>query len=359
MVQRFLERRASSRTSALRDSAIVAGTIASIWLLILYWGLMVKLLGNDGLVYWAVNPADPYVGSTVGGEGAYLYSPAFTLAFTPFRLLPREVFFVVWTGLIVLAALWLAKPWPLMLLPLALPVIQDAMIGNIHILLGAAIVLGFRWPATWAFVLLSKVTPGVGLLWFLVRREWRSLAIALGVTVAIAAASYALAPQQWVDWIALLRHDGGQESTGLLIRLACAAALVAWGGLTSRAWTVPIAAMLALPVIWQLVRDAPRRGLAQGATADPRTVQRRKRRSLPHRRWAEPAPAHAAGGGRAAARPGYRLRPSPMTAKHQILHENLRSGRSPGPRRGWNRSRGADPCPAGITLIPAPYLVAI
>ena len=43
-----------------------------------------------------------------------------------------------------------------------------------------AIVLGFRWPFTWAFVLLTKVTPGVGLLWFAVRREWRSLAIALG-----------------------------------------------------------------------------------------------------------------------------------------------------------------------------------
>ena len=34
--------------------------------------------------------------------------------------------------------------------------------GNIHLLLAAAIVLGFRWPATWSLVLLTKVTPVSG-----------------------------------------------------------------------------------------------------------------------------------------------------------------------------------------------------
>ena len=72
---------------------------------------------------------------------------------------------------------------------LSLPVSQEILIGNIHLLLAAAIVLGFRWPGTWAFVLLTKVTPGVGLLWFAVRREWRSLGIALGATAAIVAVS--------------------------------------------------------------------------------------------------------------------------------------------------------------------------
>src|SRR5207237_2518368 len=71
-------------------------------------------------------------------------------------------------------------------------------------LLGAAIVLGFRWPWTWAFVLLTKVTPGVGLLWFAFRREWRSLGIALGVTAAIAAVSFALRPDLWREWLDLL-----------------------------------------------------------------------------------------------------------------------------------------------------------
>ena len=36
----------------------------------------------------------------------------------------------------------------------------------------------------------------------------------------------------------------------LLVRLPFAAALVTWGALTNRPWTVPLAAMLALPTIW-------------------------------------------------------------------------------------------------------------
>lgn len=250
MTTTFLRSRTGSWSRALRDAAIIAGTIASLWLLLIYWDGMVKLLANDGLVYWGVDPAAPYAGATVGGEGAYLYSPAFTQAFTPFRMLPREAFAIVWSAVILAAAVWMARAWPLMLLPLFLPVVQDVMIGNIHILLALAIYLGFRWPATWAFVLLTKVTPGVGLLWFVVRREWRSLAIALGTTAAIVGVSYVVAPQQWADWIALLRRDGGQESGRLLLRLVAAAAIVTWGALTDRAWTVPIAAMLALPVIW-------------------------------------------------------------------------------------------------------------
>ena len=64
--------------------------------------------------------------------------------------------------------------------------------------------LGFRYPWTWAFVLLTKVTPGLGLVWFAVRREWRALAIALGVTAAIVAVSLVLDRQLWSEWISFL-----------------------------------------------------------------------------------------------------------------------------------------------------------
>ena len=66
--------------------------------------------------------------------------------------------------------------------------------GNIHLLLAAAIVAEFRWPAAWSFVLLTKVTPGIGLLWFAVRREWRPLMIALGATAAIAGLTFIIVP---------------------------------------------------------------------------------------------------------------------------------------------------------------------
>ena len=65
----------------------------------------------------------------------------------------------------------------------------------------------FRWPGTWSFVLLTKVTPGIGLLWFAARREWRNLAIALGVTAAIVAVSMAIDPALWRSWIELLLRE--------------------------------------------------------------------------------------------------------------------------------------------------------
>jgi hypothetical protein len=268
------------RGRALRDGLILFGLLATA-----YWYLV---LGDanwrgpsaDGLVYWAVDPADPYRAATVGGLDAYLYSPAFAQVFSIIGLLPREVFIVGWTLFIAAVALWLAKPWPAGLLILLLPVSQDVVIGNIHVLMAAAIVLGFRWPGFWAFVLLTKVTPGVGLVWFLVRREWRSLAIALGVTAAIAAVSFAIAPQTWFDWVAVLRGNGGNESGRLIPRLILAALICAWGGLTDRRWAVPLAAMVALPVIWSdafamllgCVAVGRRRSVATASRPDPRSA---------------------------------------------------------------------------------------
>jgi hypothetical protein len=242
--------RRAFRRRALRDGLMIAGLLATA-----YWYLV---LGDanwrgpsaDGLVYWDVDPANPYAGATVGALNAYLYSPAFAQVFGLIGLLPREVFIVGWTAFIAGVAVWLARPWPAALLILSLPVSQDVVIGNIHVLMAAAIVLGFRWPGFWAFVLLTKVTPGIGLLWFAVRREWRSLFVALGITAAIVAVSFAIAPQTWVDWISVLRGNGGNESGRLVPRLVLAAIICAWGALTDRRWTVPLAAMIALPVIW-------------------------------------------------------------------------------------------------------------
>ena len=242
---------APDRAAAVRHGLALMGLIIAAWIYLVVGDRTWANPGSDGLVYWAVDPANPYAGSFVGGEGAFLYSPAFAQVFWLIGRLPREVFIVGWTILLAVVAIWLARPWPAALLVLALPVSQEILIGNIHLLLALAIVLGFRWPATWSFVLLTKVTPGVGLVWFTVRREWRALAIALGATVAIAAVSVAIGGiQPWLDWIALLRRDGGAESWRLYVRLAIAAALVVWGARTDRRWTVPLAALIALPVVW-------------------------------------------------------------------------------------------------------------
>jgi hypothetical protein len=286
-----------ARRRALRHGLAIAGLIVAAYMYVVIGDPTWRNPGADGVVYWAVDPADPYRGSTVGGENAFLYSPAFAQLFAVIGLLPRELFIVLWTALLAAVALWLARPWPAALLALALPVSQEVLIGNIHLLLTAAIVVGMRWPAAWAFVLLTKVTPGVGLVWFLVRREWRALAIVALATVAVVAVSFAVAPQAWFDWIALLRRDGGQESGRLLLRLAVAAAVVGWGAWTDRAWTVPLGALLGLPVIW-----SDSFSMLLGCVALSRWAELRRRSPVadPAARtaWNRVAPGQDAGSGR-------------------------------------------------------------
>jgi Glycosyltransferase family 87 len=128
--------------------------------------------------------------------------------------------------------------------------------GNVSLVLAVAIVAGFRWPWTWSFVLLTKITPGVGLLWFVLRREWRQLAIALGFTAAVVAVSFALMPDAWRAWISLLEANTGKGGTWaavpipLLIRGPVGVALIAWGAPRNQRWVVPVGAMLALPALW-------------------------------------------------------------------------------------------------------------
>jgi hypothetical protein len=210
---------------------------------------------QDSKAYYLASLDDPYARSQVGGDYSFLYSPAFAQMLAPLRMLPVNVFVAVWTLLLVVALAWTAGRLALPLLLLQ-PVVASIALGNIELLLAAAIVAGFRWPAAWSFVLLSKVTPGVGLLWFAVRREWRSLAIALGATALIVAVSFALAPRLWFDWVdVLVRNRATTVSLPVLpgplaLRVTIAAVLIAWGGLTDRRWTVPVGAALAVPVGW-------------------------------------------------------------------------------------------------------------
>ena len=105
-------------------------------------------------------------------------------------------------------------------------------------------------------MLLTKVTPGVGLLWFAVRREWRALAIALGVTGAIVAVSLLVNGQLWVDGAFIARRPRAARSRSSRSRSrsgsACPPRPCSWSGAraTDRRWTVPLAATLALPVLW-------------------------------------------------------------------------------------------------------------
>jgi hypothetical protein len=229
------------------------------WALITYfsepWGRLWGT-GQDARCYYQATFADPYLHSAWNDPIAYVYSPAFLQLVTPLTQLPWQLFMAVWTALLIGATRFLTGPRLLaagLLFPFTAMEIAG---GNISLFLGVAIVVGFRWPAAWALVLLTKITPGIGLLWFAVRREWRHLAIAAAATAAILAVSFVMLPQQWRDWVDVVIGNAGKGGTWasvpipLWIRLPIGAAVVVWGARTNRAWTVPVGAMLALPALW-------------------------------------------------------------------------------------------------------------
>jgi hypothetical protein len=215
--------------------------------------------GQDARCYWqAAQLADPYLHSDWNDPIAYVYSPAFLQAIGPLTALPWQGFVAAWTALLLAAVRFLTGP-RLLAAGLVFPfTAMEIAGGNVSLLLAAAIVLGFRWPATWSLVLLTKITPGIGLLWFAVRREWWSLALALGATAGIVAISFAVAPDLWREWIDVVTRNVAAGKSGtwaslplpLLIRLPIAVAIVVWGARTDRRWTVPVASMLALPALW-------------------------------------------------------------------------------------------------------------
>jgi hypothetical protein len=245
----------SSTSRALRDGAVLAGLLFFAYLFAVV-APQAGSVGFDALSYWIYSIDDPYR-ITHGTMGSFVYSPVAARLFQLDSLLPWWQFLWLWLGVLLATVLWLGgRRWWLAVLAFP-PVALELYHGNVHLLIAAAIALGFRYPAAWSFVLLTKVTPGVGLLWFLVRREWRNLAIALGVTAALVAISLVVDFRLWVEWwdkelAVSLRQPPNQPQIPipLLIRLPAAAILVAWGGLTDRKWTVPLAAALAMPVLW-------------------------------------------------------------------------------------------------------------
>jgi len=224
------------------------------------WYLLTSSGGSpvDALQYWRADPNNLYPHPELLHENGYNYSPAFELVIGWGRNLPFATFVAIWRALLLATLVWLAGPWTLLVL-FTVPVASEINAANIQLLLAAAIVLGFRggfWPLTWTFVLLTKVTPGVGLLWFLLRRRWRELAIAVIGTVVVAGITFVIWPERWLGWIALLLEGSPPPvppyNLPLIPRLAAAVVIIVLAAWRGWRWPVVVAGMLALPAFFTL-----------------------------------------------------------------------------------------------------------
>lgn len=210
----------------------------------------------DLWAYWSTRSGLDYAWARPGESGAYIYSPAFAHLIAPLTAFPLPVFTALWTTFVAASLYWLVG-WRAFFVGLLAPVTMSIAIGQTDLLMAAAIVIGFRWPAAWFLPIVTKLTPGIGLLWFAARREWRSLAIALGATLAIAAVSIAIDPRAWLGWLQMLGRfefpapgDGVYLPVPVWIRLPLVAVLIVWGARSNRRWVLPVGVCLSLPTVW-------------------------------------------------------------------------------------------------------------
>jgi hypothetical protein len=214
--------------------------------------------------YWLAGGSDqPYASTIASGFDdsvnlyKYRYPPPLAQVFVVLHLLPFPLVAGLWIGMLYAIVLVLGGRWaPLVLLfP---PTLAELYLGNVNLLIALAIVVGFRWPAAWAVVILTKITPGIALAWFAFRREWRNLGIALVATAAVTAVSFALAPNWWAEFFQAMTVQAPAAvdvppaaiPIPLPIRLVVALVVVAYGARTDRAWLVPVAATIAAPALW-------------------------------------------------------------------------------------------------------------
>ena len=293
---------------------------------ILDWRLIRDGIGIALLVYaWWLTVSGPpqfdlmaYYTAWDGGlydqawhaPGSYVYPPPFAQLYAPLTLLPFPIFAALWMAGLAALLVWMFGFWwagvlaalvgPIAVVlrlifgsdvPFALMAggIGTGVLvtGNVTILIAAGIVAGFRHPGAWSIPLLTKVTPGVGLAWFAVRREWRPLLVALGVTVGICAVSALISPAAWVEWVALMLNTDPAPldrwvwiDWPLSVRLVLALGVVVIGASRGWRWTVFAAAFLSLPAVWmtsEVILLAALR--SDDAVAEPGVVDQVPRRS--------------------------------------------------------------------------------
>ncbi len=214
--------------------------------------------GNDAHAYWLVWHEDDRYSRAPDTVDAYLYSPAFAQLIWPLAQLPWPVFGLIFTLAPAIAFAWLLKPLSKhVAIACWLMTMPEIVSGNVYWLLALAAAVGLRHPSTWTIMAMTKITPCLGPVWFLVRGEWRRLGVTVFALAVVTGISYAIQPQAWHDWIVFLLENraasdgslGGSIFPPLVVRFPCAVMLLVWGALGGRFWTIPVAMVLSTPVI--------------------------------------------------------------------------------------------------------------
>ncbi|HEY7936133.1 MAG TPA: glycosyltransferase family 87 protein [Candidatus Limnocylindrales bacterium] len=218
-----------------------------------YWLAAQRLLNGQPLYDATATSVTPF---------AYWYPPTLAQVLVPVAaILPSRAFDIAWVALEILCLLWIARWRPLVALALVvfLPITVELSFTNVHLVLAALIVLGLRrWPWAFAIGAAIKIAPGLGILYFLLRRRWRDAGLAIAVGLVILAISVALGPTAWSGFIATVQSRGPGDISGLVpvpyfVRLIVAVVLTVIAGLIRPRIGEPllvVAITIALPTLW-------------------------------------------------------------------------------------------------------------
>ena len=228
-------------------TAISAGLLVMAWVVFTTWGGAPV----DANSYWNADPAAPYLNDGPGLQ--YIYAPVFIQAISPLLTLSFDAFVAVIRAAELLALLFLAGPAAPIALLLS-PVASEVNAANVNLIFAVFIVLGFRWPALWAPILITKPSAGIALLWFVARGEWRRALIPVAIAGGLSLLSFLYRPDLWFDWVAYLRaspdNPGWPFAIAIWPRLPVALVLVLIGARTGRPWMAVLAAIIAWPRLY-------------------------------------------------------------------------------------------------------------
>ena len=152
-----------------------------------YWQAALRLR-EGGSLYDSAGRLD--------GENIYRYAPWFAYAWVPLTYLPKAAVGAIWTGVLVLAtglsvlpAIASRTAYGIALGSLCMAFLAwQTGYGNVHPLMIAALVLGasHRTGPVWIALAASlKVTPGLYLLVYAARGEWRKVGVGLALLAVL------------------------------------------------------------------------------------------------------------------------------------------------------------------------------
>jgi Glycosyltransferase family 87 len=243
-------------------------------------GWLVAGLGNDPLsdvhAYYdagaRLNAGEPlYAQAATTNEAAfYRYPPLLAIAFRPLALLPFPVAAAIWEIVVVASLVGLValirpglRGWSLAGM-LALPIVWSVVIGQAQVPVTLLLAIGSPWSLALAMHL--KVLPGLAAIWWIGRRDWRSLGRFAAWSALLAVVQLALEPAGSLAFPTAFNLGAVGEvrnwspyaiSPVLWAGLVIAGVIVAWRLAPTRwGWAAAVAlAVLATPrlILYQLM----------------------------------------------------------------------------------------------------------